>query len=95
MFAYNERLDKKAAEKAKVTALYKLDGAEQANQELAQKVPKAPAEEIREKIIRDFRLRPSSPDETLRQLEQKAKAEPDNSQLQKNLYMFRALKNSH
>ena len=81
------------AEKARVAISRELDMSKQVTREIAQKLPAAPTEEIRNGIIRDLRLPRGSADETLKQLEQKAKAEPENLRLQKNLYMFRALKN--
>ena len=92
LLAMTERRERQVVERVNVEISRKLDGAEQANWELARKLPEASAKEIRNGIIRDFRLLPGSRDETLRQLEKKAKATPENAQVQKNLYMFRALK---
>ncbi|HUU16351.1 MAG TPA: hypothetical protein VMW72_04310 [Sedimentisphaerales bacterium] len=92
IYGMTERKERQVAEKAHREVSRRLDGAEQANWEFARKLPETSKKEIRNDIIRDLRLPPGSPDETLKQLEQKAKAAPENSRIQKNLYLFRALK---
>jgi len=59
--------------------------ADRALSEIARKLPDA----SRNEIIKDLRL-PSRV--TLKQLEQEAKTTPENSEVHKNLYLFRALK---
>ena len=93
IYAMTERRERQVVEKARVEISRELDMSKQVTREIAQKLPAGPTEEIRNGIIRDLRLPRGSPNETLKQLEQKAKAEPENSRIQKNLYMFRALKN--
>lgn len=92
IFGMTVRKQRQVAEKAHTEVSRRLDGAEQANWEFARKLPKTSTEGIRNDIIRELRLPAGSPDETLKQLEQKAKAAPENSRIQKSLYMFRALK---
>ena len=53
--------------------------------EIASRLPEASKNEI----IRDLRLPART---TIKQLEQEAKTSPENSEVQKNLYLFRALK---
>jgi hypothetical protein len=63
----------------------KEKAADRALSEIARKLPDA----SRSEILKDLRL-PSRV--TLKQLEQEAKTTPENSAVQKNLYLFRALK---
>ena len=99
VLAFNEFNERKKAtqqaieaEKAHIAVSRKLDIAEQANWEFARKLPELSKKEIKDDIIRDLRLPLVSPSETLKQLEQKAKESPENSRIQKNLYIFRTLK---
>jgi hypothetical protein len=77
------------AEKAHIAVSRELNSKERAADmalsEIARKLPN----ESRNEIIKDLRL-PSRV--TLKQLEQEAKTTPENSDVHKNLYLFRALK---
>jgi hypothetical protein len=77
------------AEKAHIAVSRELNAKERAADmalsEIARKLPN----ESRNEIIKDLRL-PSRV--TLKQLEQEAKTTPENSDVHKNLYLFRALK---
>ena len=69
-----------------VSQLYvKEKAADRAIGDLARKLP----ESSKEDIVKDLRLPPST---TIEQLEQRAEREPGNSDLQKKLFLYRALK---
>ena len=101
IYAYTQRNERQKEtlraerlEKANIAVSQELSTAKQATLEIARKLPESSKEEITNNIIKDLRLPSGPPNETLRQLEQKAKSAPDNSQIQKDLYIFRALKDT-
>ena len=94
--AFIEIIEKqKATRRAEVAEIARINisrelnakerAADMAISEIASKLPDA----SRNEIMRDLRL-PSRT--TLKQLEQEAKTTPENSEVHKNLYLFRALK---
>jgi hypothetical protein len=96
--AYNENKEKQkathradVAEKAHVEVSRELNAkeiaADQALREIAQKLP-ATSKDV---MIKDLRLPERT---TLRQLEDKAKSTPANADLQRKVFLFRALKGS-